>query len=63
MKYSFKNSVVNVSKSADIYRYCSFLLPNFSPMFHFHAPEKRYETFGFVTFLGGALMEHWAKMG
>ena len=32
-------------------------------MYHFYTPLKRQKTFGFLTFLGGIEMGHWAKMG
>ena len=38
------------------------MLTHFSLMVHLHTPQKRQETFGFLTFPGGIEMEHWAKM-
>ena len=32
-------------------------------MFHFYTPWKRQKIFSFLTFLGGAEMEHWTNMG
>ena len=32
-------------------------------MLHFYIPQKRQKTSGFLTFLGGIEMEHWAKNG
>ena len=39
------------------------LTTHFSPMFHFYTPWKRQKTKGFLTFLGGTEIEHWAKIG
>ena len=38
------------------------LTTHFSPMFHFYTPWKRQKTKGFLTFLGGIEIEHWAKI-
>ena len=32
-------------------------------MFHFCTPWKRQKSFGFLTFLSGTEVQHWAKMG
>ena len=37
-------------------------LTHFNPIFHFYTPWKRQKTKGFLTFLRGIKMEHWAKM-
>ena len=36
--------------------------PLFSPMFHFHTRGKPQKTFGFLTFSGGKVMEHWVEI-
>ena len=37
-------------------------LTHFNPIFHFHTPSKRQETFDFLIFSGGIEMENWIKM-
>ena len=39
-----------------------FFLTHFSQTFHFYTPWKRQKTIGFLMFLGGIEVEHWAKL-
>ena len=60
-KYGLQLKLLNFALSSDLQTYG--FLTYFSPMFHFYAPWNCQEAKGFLTFLEGIKMEHWAKMG
>ena len=60
-----QNRQITQIKDISPWIFVSFLVPLtlFSPMFHVYTSWKRPKTFGFLTFSGGIVIEHWAKAG